>query len=333
MMDGHDHHDTNVVNLRRETDLTDEEREQIAATIFADADEISTFSQGNLVPPAPPPDDQKTEATADPFFAEQLRRRAEKAPPRSAPEDEQGREASPSETDVFFERLVAQRATEMADQLPERVSDATGSLPGSARLPPDAARPRSRRWRVKRLRRPSRTRAAERRSPRMALALAATTLFAGAAIAIVLVLGGPRPAPSSSGSTSPQVASILNPERNPFSLLRSNASRHTNTRRAPKQRIRHHRVRASRAKRRKPSVKHVPRQSPTHSTNVSQTPTTVSQPTVTATQTPTTSSSTPTETPVQSSGGGSTDQPATPSKPSPAFGSNGTLGPGHSSIG
>ena len=333
MMDDHDHHDTNVVNLRRETGLTGEEREQIAATIFAEPDEISTFSQGNLVPPAsPPPDDRKTEDAADPFFADQLRHRADE-PPRSAEDDKRASETSASETDVFFEQLVAQSATEMADQLPASVPDATGSLPGSARLPPDAPRPRSHRWRVKRLRRPRRTRTAERRAPRVALALATIALFAGAAIAMVLVLGEPRSAPSSNGGTSPQVASILNPERNPFSLLRSNASRHTNTRRAPKQTIRHHRVRASHAKRRKPPVKDVPRQSPTYSTSVSQTPTTVSQPTVTATQTPTTSSSTPTETPVQSSGGGSTNEPATPSKPAPAFGSNGTLGPGHSSIG
>ena len=332
MMDDHDHHDTNVVNLRRETALTGEEREQIAATIFAEPDEISTFSQGNLVPPVASPDDRKTEDTADPFFAEQLRCRAE-APSRPAPEDEQAREASASETDVFFEQLVAQSATEMADQLPESVSDATGSLPGSARLPPDAARPRSRRWRVKRLRRPSRARAAVGRAPGVALALAATALFAGAAIAMVLVLGEPGSAPSSNGGTSPQVASILNLERNPFSLLRSDASRHTNARTAPRHTIRHHRVRASHTIRRKPPVKHAPRQSPTYATSASQTPTTVSRPTVTATETPTTRVSTPTEPPVQSSGGGSTNQPASPSKQAPAFGSNGTLGPGHSSIG
>ena len=213
--------------------MTGEERQQIAATIFAEPDEISTFSQGNLVPPtSPPPDDQKAEDAADPFFAEQLRHRAEE-PSRSAPEDEQAREASASETDVFFERLVAQSAAEMADQFPTSAPDASGQLLGSARLPPDAARPRSRRRRVRRLRRPSRNRAAERRAPRVALGLAATALFAGAAIAMVLVLSEPRPAPSSNGSTSPRVASILNLERNPFSLLRSNASRHTNTRRAP----------------------------------------------------------------------------------------------------
>ena len=164
MMDGHDHHDTNVVNLRRETDLTDEEREQIAATIFAEPDEISTFSQGNLVPPASPPDDRNT--GTPPIPSSQSSCGAELRRPHLdlPPEDEQAREASPSETDVFFEQLVAQSATEMADQLPTSVPDATGRSLEARGSPPDAARPRSRRWRVKQLSRPSRARAAERRA-------------------------------------------------------------------------------------------------------------------------------------------------------------------------
>jgi hypothetical protein len=41
--------DTNVVRLRRNGDLSDEERQRLASTIFADQDEVGTFSRGNLM--------------------------------------------------------------------------------------------------------------------------------------------------------------------------------------------------------------------------------------------------------------------------------------------
>ncbi len=70
-MDDRDHHDTNVVNLRRREDSGGRDRGQVASTIFADQDEISTFSQGNLVPPSPPPPaDEDSPRAADPFFEE-----------------------------------------------------------------------------------------------------------------------------------------------------------------------------------------------------------------------------------------------------------------------
>ncbi len=46
--------DPNVVRLRRDGDFSDEERQRLASTIFADQDEVGTFSRGNLIPPAPP---------------------------------------------------------------------------------------------------------------------------------------------------------------------------------------------------------------------------------------------------------------------------------------
>jgi len=41
-MDDRDHHDTNVVNLRRRDDPGGRDRGQVASTIFAEQDEIST---------------------------------------------------------------------------------------------------------------------------------------------------------------------------------------------------------------------------------------------------------------------------------------------------
>ena len=64
--------DTNVVRLRRNGDPSDEERQRLASKIFAEQDEVSTFSRGNLVPPAPPaPPASNDPPAADPFF-EQL---------------------------------------------------------------------------------------------------------------------------------------------------------------------------------------------------------------------------------------------------------------------
>ena len=73
--------DTNVVRLRRNGDLSDEERQRLASTIFADQDEVGTFSRGNLVPPAPPaPPASNEPPAADPFF-EQLQAEASNAKP------------------------------------------------------------------------------------------------------------------------------------------------------------------------------------------------------------------------------------------------------------
>jgi hypothetical protein len=68
-MDSGEPPETNVVRLRRDGDLTDEERRRLASTIFAEQDEVGTFSRGNLVPPKPatPPTSEDSSAL-DPFF-------------------------------------------------------------------------------------------------------------------------------------------------------------------------------------------------------------------------------------------------------------------------
>jgi hypothetical protein len=70
-MDGRDQTDTNVVRIRRRGDPSEAERRRLASTIFAEEDDVGTFSRGNLVPPSTdhptePPDDDR--GTADPYF-------------------------------------------------------------------------------------------------------------------------------------------------------------------------------------------------------------------------------------------------------------------------
>ena len=52
-MDGRDQPDTNVVQIRRRGDPSEAERRRLASTIFAEPDDVATFSRGNLVPPRP----------------------------------------------------------------------------------------------------------------------------------------------------------------------------------------------------------------------------------------------------------------------------------------
>ena len=54
-MDGRDQPDTNVVRIRRRGDPSEAERRRLASTIFAEEDDVGTFSHGNLVPPATDP--------------------------------------------------------------------------------------------------------------------------------------------------------------------------------------------------------------------------------------------------------------------------------------
>jgi hypothetical protein len=52
-MDNRKRPNSKVVRLRRNGDPSDEERQRLASTIFAEEDEVGTFSRGNLVPPPP----------------------------------------------------------------------------------------------------------------------------------------------------------------------------------------------------------------------------------------------------------------------------------------
>lgn len=69
-MDDRDHPDTNVVRLRGKGDPGDAERKRLASKIFAEEDDVGTFSRGNLVPP-PKSAGREPEASTpvpDPFF-------------------------------------------------------------------------------------------------------------------------------------------------------------------------------------------------------------------------------------------------------------------------
>jgi len=134
-MDDRTRPDTNVVLLRRKGDPSEAERERLASTIFAEPDDIATFSRGNLVPPRPDTReaDEKLAPSADPFFD-----RVEQAskPDGTQPADlAQGGES----TDAYFDRLAAQRPAEMsASGAP---APAVTPMPGSALLPAELARP------------------------------------------------------------------------------------------------------------------------------------------------------------------------------------------------
>jgi hypothetical protein len=133
-MDSREPPDTNVVRLRREGDLTDEERKRLASTIFAEQDEVATFSRGNLVPPKPatPPASEDSSAP-DPFF-EKLQADLPRDHTR-APAGASGHE----DTTAYFERLGAQTPAEMSQSMaPEMAATA---MPGSARLPGEMATP------------------------------------------------------------------------------------------------------------------------------------------------------------------------------------------------
>jgi hypothetical protein len=69
-MDDRTRPDTNVVLLRRKGEPSEAERERVASTIFAEPDDIATFSRGNLVPPPPDTRDDAEEPapSSDPFF-------------------------------------------------------------------------------------------------------------------------------------------------------------------------------------------------------------------------------------------------------------------------
>lgn len=140
-MDGRDQPDTNVVRIRWKGDPSEAERRRLASTIFAEEDDVGTFSRGNLVPPPtdhptePPDDDQ---ATADPYFENLQRTRGR---------DEQRATAaqSDSETLAYFDQLTTQSAAEMAEMVD--APPVEPAMPGSARLPADLAPPARRRTR------------------------------------------------------------------------------------------------------------------------------------------------------------------------------------------
>jgi hypothetical protein len=234
-MDNRKPPDTNVVQLRRTGDPSDEERQRLASTIFAEQDEIGTFSRGNLVPPAPttPAAHNHPPATADPFF-EQLQ-----APPTSEKTNAAAAVGERAATAAYFERLGSQTPAEMSQSIEPQPTAA--AMPGSANLPREVTT--SRRRRLRRAHAvassPGRTLSILRirvAAPPLLGALGAL-LVAGAALAIVGG-GGPRApaakrltsqhasAPSSHDAT-PTMAADLEAAHSHSSLQHHNTPRQT----------------------------------------------------------------------------------------------------------
>lgn len=267
-MDDHDHPDTNVVSLRRKHDLRGRDQDQVASTIFAEQDEISTFSQGNLVPPTPPgqPVDQGPTRPTDPFFDKHLRQRS--------PDRELTSGANIDlDADEYFARLVAQSATEMADQLQERESPAV-SLPGSASLPVHAARLRRHGWRLGVPLSVSRRHRGH--ASRSVVIFVSTGLLAGAALALIVVFLGHQPAPGPRPGTDPQLASMLSVDRSPFNLQANSSSRSAKAATRSRHVAQRRRTRAAERSRTAVRVNHL-RRAATSSSAASAPPANVSQ--------------------------------------------------------
>ena len=140
-MDNRKPPDTNVVQLRRDGDPSDEERQRLASTIFAEQDEIGTFSRGNLVPPAPttPAAHNHPPQRRNPFF-EQLQ-----APVTSDKTKAGAAVGDRDATAAYFERLGSQTPVEMSQSIEPQPTAA--AMPGSASLPGEVTTSRRRRLR------------------------------------------------------------------------------------------------------------------------------------------------------------------------------------------
>lgn len=209
-MDGRDQPDTNVVRIRRRGDPSEAERRRLASTIFAEQDDVGTFSRGNLVPP---PKDHPTEPrddqpNGDPYF--------ESLQGAHGGHDQSATAArSDSETIAYFDQLTTQSAAEMASMVD--APSVERAMPGSAQLPADLARPARGRERKRPPRADSvsmvvrsrvpRTRST--RAPRMTrlvrpaiLATLAATLAGGMAFAAILA-GHEQPRPHAPYTPAP----------------------------------------------------------------------------------------------------------------------------------
>ena len=133
-MDDRDQPDTNVVNLRRKHDPDSGQREELASTIFADEDEIGTFSRGNLVPPraSGPRTNGRSTAPADPFFD-----RYRQGPSNGTASDDNAAVDEDS-TAEYFDRMNARTPAEMAAS--GTASAAPNAMPGSASSQPSFPR-------------------------------------------------------------------------------------------------------------------------------------------------------------------------------------------------
>ena len=230
-MDDRTRPDTNVVLLRRKGDPSEAERERVASTIFAEPDDIATFSRGNLVPPRPDTRDDAEEPapSPDPFF-DRLQETSESDGTQTADPADDG-----ESTDAYFDRLATQTPAEMSTT--GAPAPAVRPMPGSAQLPAKLPGPSRHHGRLRgRLDPPTlaiRPWAALRR-PRFAWLLSAATLVALAALVAGIAAIGESGSPGTEQQQSQREAGAS-------SLDAAEAGR---TRRLS-QPIRRHRTRAS----------------------------------------------------------------------------------------
>ncbi len=196
--------DTNVVLLRRKGDPCEAERERVASTIFAEPDDVATFSRGNLVPPRPDAGDatEETAPQADPFF-DRLQAASKAGETQRTDLADHG-----DSTDAYFDRLATQSPAEMSTG--GEPNQAGRPMPGSALLPADLARPSRQHRRLRRRLMPPalaiRLTAPLRRS-RFAWLLSTATLGALAALAAGIVVIGESGPPGSERHQSQREAS------------------------------------------------------------------------------------------------------------------------------
>jgi len=321
--------DTNVVRLRRNGDPSDEERQRLASTIFAEQDEVGTFSRGNLVPPAPTTPPARNEPPpADPFF-EKLQ-----APLSSGQTETAAIAGERSATAAYFERLGSQTPAEMSETVAPQPGPAT--MLGSANLPRELVTPRRRRFRGRHAIASSRRRTLSIVRVRVAVAPVVAAfgalLVAGAALAAIVGGDGHRNpaanrlATKQTSAASSHVAAPTIPANLQAALARSSARYHSARRQAP------HRVRRHRS----PKV-HVVLAADHRATrggsSSSATVTPVDRTSSQTTQSSQVIQQPANPSPVAETASGSGSSTSSTASRRPAFGANGTLAPGHSPTG
>jgi hypothetical protein len=224
-MDDRTRPDTNVVLLRRKGDPSEADRERVASTIFAEPDDIATFSRGNLVPPRPDTRDDAEELapSSDPFFDRlQEASRTDGTHPADLADDGVS-------TDAYFDRLATQSPAEMSTT--GAPAPAVRPMPGSAQLPAELAGPSRHNGRLRGRLDPSalaiRPWAALRRS-RFAWILSAATIAVLAALVAGIAVIGESGSPGTeqqqsqrqagASSLEPLRPGILAASANPFAV-------------------------------------------------------------------------------------------------------------------
>jgi hypothetical protein len=116
----------------------------VASTIFAEPDDVATFSRGNLVPPRPDARDatEQTAPSSDAFF-DRLQATSKTGGAQRTDLADDG-----ESTDAYFDRLATQSPTEMSTSAAP--TPAASPMPGSALLPADLARPSRHHGRLRR---------------------------------------------------------------------------------------------------------------------------------------------------------------------------------------